>query len=412
MRKVMASLLHGLPGDRAQQNMAQCIASLPMRMGSFGLRSASRMAPAAFWASWADALHMIDQRLPRVSRTIAQGCLGVLVRATEILDRDGFVMRPPWEELQGGKRPPSSENAEPGEWQHGWQYHASSTSEFHFRETVVIAQSCAADQVHLRSHSGPCTSAVLHGAPTGLKFKVTPEHFRTLVLERLRWPLQIVEAQCECGALLDVQGRHRAACPRSGRLRSRAVGPERTLARVCREAGATVRCNVHLRDMNVAVSATDMRSIEVLATGLPLHHGAQLAVDITLRTALTSASHACPSAATIDGAVLVKARADKERKYAELVNGDRCRLVVIGVETGGRWSDEVVTFLDHLASARAREAPPILRGSAFFMWRRRWSRMLAVACGRAFAQSLVSAAEGSCGVEGPTPDLADLCGGV
>ena len=167
-----------------------------------------------------------------------------------------------------------------------------------------------------------------------------------------------------------------------------------------REAGATVRCDVRLRDMNVAVSATDMRSIEVLS-----------AVDITLRSALTSASHAFPSAATIDGAVLVKARADKERKYAELVNGDRCRLVVVGVETGGRWSDEAVTFLDHLASARARE-PPILRGSAFFMWRRRWSRMLAVACGRAFAQSLVSAAEGSCRVQGPTPDLADLCGGV
>ena len=75
-----------------------------------------------FWASWADALHMIDQRFPRVSRTIvgrltggdAQGCLGALVRATEILDRDGFMMLPPWEELQGGKRPPPSENAEPG----------------------------------------------------------------------------------------------------------------------------------------------------------------------------------------------------------------------------------------------------------------------------------------------------------
>ena len=127
---------------------------------------------------------------------------------------------------------------------------------------------------------------------------------------------------------------------------------------------------------------------------------------------LSSASQACPNAATIDGAVLVKARADKERKYAELVNGDRCRLVVVGVETGGRWSDEAVTFLDHLASARAREPPPILRGSAFFMWRRCWSRMLAVACGGAFAQSLVSAAERSCGVEGPTHDLADLCGGV
>ena len=57
--------------------------------------------------------------------------------------------------------------------------------------------------------------------------------------------------------------------------------------------------------------------------------------------------------------MLVKARADKERKCSELVNGDRCGLVVVGVEIGGRLSDEAETFLDHLASVRARKAPPI-----------------------------------------------------
>ena len=45
-------------------------------------------------------------------------------------------------------------------------------------------------------------------------FKVVPKHFGTLVLERLRLPLQIVEADCECGAVL--QCRHRAACPSPG----------------------------------------------------------------------------------------------------------------------------------------------------------------------------------------------------
>ena len=59
---------------------------------------------------------------------------------------------------------------------------------------------------------------------------------------------------CHCKKwMLSASGRHRAACPRSGRLRSRAVGPERILARVCREAGATVLCNVRLRVMSVAV---------------------------------------------------------------------------------------------------------------------------------------------------------------
>ena len=44
---------------------------------------------------------------------------------------------------------------------------------------------------------------------------------------------------------------------------------ERTLAKVCREAGAAVRINVKLRDMNIPVSATDERAIEVLAMGCP-----------------------------------------------------------------------------------------------------------------------------------------------
>ena len=154
--------------------------------------------------------------------------------------------------------------------------------------------------------------------------------------------------------------------PRSGRLRLRAVGPERTLGRVCREAGATVRCNTKLRDMNVAISANDERSIEVLASRLPLHHGSQLAVDITLRSALTAQGLPCPGAASIDGSVLHRARRDKERKYHELVEGERCRLIVVALETGGRWSSEAMDFVTDLANARARTDPPPLRGSAFF----------------------------------------------
>ena len=163
----------------------------------------------------------------------------------------------------------------PGEWQHGWQFHAFSPLEHHFRETVLLARPCPDDQAaHLRSLSGPGSSDVLCGAPSQPEFVVEPHLFRAFVMERLRLPFDFTDARCECGCRLDFEGRHRGACPRSGRLRTRAVGPERSLARVCREAGASVRCNTKLRDMNVAVSAMDERSIEVLASGLPLFHGA------------------------------------------------------------------------------------------------------------------------------------------
>ena len=54
----------------------------------------------------------------------------------------------------------------------------------------------------------------------------------------------------------------------------------------CAEAGATVRTNTSHRDTSLCVPTYDARAIEVLASGLPLHHGAQLAVDITLKSAM------------------------------------------------------------------------------------------------------------------------------
>ena len=69
----------------------------------------------------------------------------------------------------------------------------------------------------------------------------------------------------------------------------------------------------------------------------------------------------------------METRADKELKYSELFRGDRCRLVVVALETGGRWSPEAVDFIDRLATARARDAPPNLQRSAFLAWIRQWT---------------------------------------
>ena len=87
---------------------------------------------------------------------------------------------------------------------------------------------------------------------------------------------------------------------------------------------------------------------------------------------------------------MVQPRMEQEAKYWELLEGDRCRLVVIGVETGGRFSPKPVNFVDALAAAEARDSPPVLRRSAHLAWRRQWMRMLAVSCGRSFAASLVA----------------------
>ena len=172
----------------------------------------------------------------------------------------------------------------------------------------MIAQSCAADQAHLRSHSGPGSSEVFHGSPTQLEIH--------------RLPLHITEALCECGRKARPSWTPQSSLCTIGSIEeSSDTDRERTLARVCREAGAAVRTNVKLRDMSISVSAPDNRA---MATGLPFHQGAQLAIDITLKSALTTTGEPCPGGATTNGAALQSARQQKQAKYRSSLRFDRC----------------------------------------------------------------------------------------
>ena len=119
----------------------------------------------------------------------------------------------------------------------------------------------------------------------------------------------MTEGHCEgCHAQLDNLGRHRASCVRSGRVKKWATPPERITGRIFREAGATVRQNVFLRDMNVEVSVDDTRQIEVLAQDLPCYGGVQLAVDTTLHSVLTCQGEAHAHAADTDGAMHMRTK--------------------------------------------------------------------------------------------------------
>ena len=237
---------------------------MPMRLGGLGLRSAARTAQAAYWASWADALPMLKARLPDLADRAVQildggqlsgTCLDEVMAAARLLDSEGFLERPTFAALAGGARPPKpekAEGAERGEWPHGWQFFAASTREHHFRRSVVLPGMKPAEQAHLRSHSGLHASSVLLGAPTSKDFEIDPADFRTLVLERLGLPLALADVVCEgCGGALDPLGRHRGACPRSGRLKLRAKPLESAMAAVCREAGASVKTEVRLQDLSI-----------------------------------------------------------------------------------------------------------------------------------------------------------------
>ena len=57
--------------------------------------------------------------------------------------------------------------------------------------------------------------------------------------------------------------------------------------RICREAGGRVTTNIMVRDLDLEhLQGPDGRRLEVVADGLPLFGGAQLAVDTTLVSAV------------------------------------------------------------------------------------------------------------------------------
>ena len=66
--------------------------------------------------------------------------------------------------------------------------------------------------------------------------------------------------------------------------------------------------------------------------GLRVHHGAQLGVDTTLVSPLTRNGEPRLRALRENEAALQDARKRKERRYPELLEGNRCRLVVTAMK--------------------------------------------------------------------------------
>ena len=108
-----------------------------------------------------------------------------------------------------------------------------------------------------------------------------PQVLRLLLLRRLWLPLPSSSRVCRCGRPLDSSGHHRAACAVAGVLGGHGH-----------------------RGPNVL----DDRRVEVLADGLPLFHGQQLAIDTTLVSALGRDGLPRARCAHVDGAILEAAR--------------------------------------------------------------------------------------------------------
>ena len=386
-----------LIGVQEPSSHSQVMASLQFSFGGLGLTSATRGCRAAHWASWIDSLAMTEKRHPEVARITVANLPHDTVPSLAIVNLIGEELRvrmdlPTWEEFAEGTQPQvGEEGQEPTLPRHGWQKRAHECLEDKFVSDEVWPSLSDADRAMVRSQRGPFAAAPFVALPTCRHSTFVPQVFRVLLRRRLRLPLPLSSRSCRCGRLLDPLGHHRAGCSEAGVLGKRGYPLEKAAEQVCREAGARVSSNVYVRDMDLAEhNVLDNRRLEVVADGLSLWNGSQLAIDTTLVSPLHRDGRARRKAATRNGAALQCARRRKTITYPELSGeGGRARLVVLAAEVGGRFSEEAATFAHALAKARSRSQPPILRGRVRAAFSRRWEGILACTAAKSFAVSLL-----------------------
>ena len=172
---------------------------------------------------------------------------------------------------------------DPADFTRGWQRPASRTVD-EFCHRAIRRELDAPSLAMLDSQSGPHAASVFTTRPVSPELSLSSPLFRVLLLRRLRLPLPLTSAPGNCMTFSGTTSQHvlgqASFVPGAGLLS--ALPPA--------SAGRPVppfALNVRLRDLNVDVARQDERRIEVIANGLALWRGSQLAVDTTLVSPLT-----------------------------------------------------------------------------------------------------------------------------
>jgi len=246
----------------------------------------------------------------------------------------------------------------------------------------------------LRSQSGAHASEWLTAMPTEPGMTLSPLRMAVSLRRRLRLPLPLRPRVCGrgCRHEVDQYGDHCATCRHGGLIQRRAKPVERMWVRVCREAvgceGQVIPQQWLAHTTAPNVRPDDRRRLDLVVYGAS-SLGQVYCCDATVVSPLHGNGLPHNGATYDNGACLKQAARRKRSRYPELLGRGPAKLVVLGVEVGGRWCEESLSFMDALVMARAKRAPPVLRTAAVHAWRRRWWCLLSIAVQDAVAATLV-----------------------
>ena len=330
---------------------------LPASLGGLGLLAAERIAPAAYWASWADALPVLQPPPDAAARCVqeleagAEGaapCLRAAAAAGQRLDREGWEERPTW--LAAKTRHPMATNP------------------------VWV---CQAGRDMLLSHfTRPFETRWFCRLPTPAPGRCCdPSQARMpargfLPYPRMpRPPLRLTSCISLCGAVCASRSPSREhavvgmASMAAAELSMRwATTPRPALVQACWR-GEALCLSGHGSKWHAKQSG--QKAERFLNNGLPTpQHPVALCCDATLVSTLTRNGLPANAADSRDGAAIAVARRRKAARYPELGRGGPQRLCVLAAEVGDRWGVKTQQLVRQLVRLRGRRAPTALRAAA------------------------------------------------
>ena len=193
---------------------ARQLAFLLAAFGGFGLANAELLAPAAYWAAWADALPVMLQRRPEAARRYAQElalgggwtapCPRAAAAAGDRLLADGWSARLEWDDLLHGARPPPThtEPSEPGSWPHGCHKPAARVLNTSYHECLHRSLSQSSRARHALPGGRSCRRE-LRAIPTDEGTQLLPLDMQVALGLRLPLPLSARCGEQGCRAVVD-----------------------------------------------------------------------------------------------------------------------------------------------------------------------------------------------------------------
>ena len=407
-------------------------ARLPLRYGGLGLRDCVLLAPAAYWASWADYLRSLVMGFPTIGRdmlfhltTLDNGgplvpgaqpdCLRAAEEAGRYCDNGNWTDRPLWATLAIDNTPPAPPPLplSLGEWSHGWQFHASSgLLRQQYRALLCTlgggpharTNAATTGKARLRSCMGPYAATWLTVCPT--TDKLTMDNETTLCAIRRRLGIGVLfEGR-------DPHGHSKMTDNTHGRLNARHTWMIAAWRQVCTEGGGLIPDrNVErtLSNTHIPVPAGDTRRLDLIVPCTNVVRGLPLFCDVTVLSPIQRTGAPRPGTSNRAGGLLETAENQNNNTYHEVRDSGLGALYCLGCEVYGRWGNQSIQLVPALARERCRFLPARVRRGIEFGLLHRWWGLLGIALQRSVAHMVLHDPGDlpTTSLE-PAPGLADL----